>query len=43
MSKPVEQFFIPPDKVEESGVYDEKMPDELKKIKWLKNNALAYS
>jgi hypothetical protein len=39
----VEQFFIPSDKVGESGVYDEKKPDEKKKIDCLKHNSLAYS
>jgi hypothetical protein len=39
----VEQFFLHPDKVEESKVYDDSKPNELKKIKWLKCNALAHS
>jgi hypothetical protein len=43
LKKPVEQFFTHPDKVEENQAYDEKKPDEKKKIDYLKNNSLAYS
>jgi hypothetical protein len=43
MSKPVEQFFTLPDKIEVKGKYDESEPDKKIKIDWLKNNALAYS
>jgi hypothetical protein len=34
--KPVEQFFKPPDKVEEVNSYDESKPDEKKKLDYLK-------
>jgi hypothetical protein len=43
LKKPVEHFFIPPDKVAESKTYDESKPDEKKKIDYLNNNSLAYS
>jgi hypothetical protein len=43
LKKPVEQFFISPDKVDKINSYDESKPDEKKTIDYLKNNSLTYS
>jgi hypothetical protein len=39
----VEEFFRPPDKVEEVNSYNESKPNEKKKLDYSKNNSLAYS
>jgi hypothetical protein len=43
LKKLVEQFFKPPDNVEEVNSYDESKADEKKRLDYLKNNSLAYS